>query len=67
MFAKCPTCKAKGYTGTELSQSKQTYTISPDVNGETTIKYYYENKKIICNECKGTGVVLWIDKIIRKV
>lgn len=65
LLAKCPTCKAKGYKGKQLVISKQTYNVSPSPDGETITRYYYETKKIICEECKGTGVILWIDRILR--
>ena len=66
LLARCPTCKAKGYTAKGLIASKQTYNVSPSPEGETITRYYYETKKIICGECKGTGVILWIDRIMRK-
>jgi|ADurb_Ile_02_Slu_FD_contig_31_1961578_length_1569_multi_2_in_0_out_0_2 DnaJ-class molecular chaperone len=67
LLAKCPTCKAKGYTAKVLTERKQTYNVSPSPEGETITRNYYETKKIICVECKGTGVILWIDRIMRKV
>jgi len=64
LLSRCPTCKEKGYTDKVLVQSKYNHSISP---GDKSIaRFYYETKKIICRECKGTEVILWIDRIIRK-
>lgn len=65
LLAGCPTCKAKGYTSKHLVASNKTYNISPSLSGETITMFNYETKKIICKECNGTGVILWIDRIIR--
>ena len=63
LLARCPTCKTKGYTKKELYISQQKYSTLKE---DDIIRNIYELRKVPCQECKGTGVILWIDRIMRK-
>lgn len=62
LLARCPTCKAKGFTGNLLVVREYKETTR---DKKEFIRKEYSMKKIECKECNGKGVILWIDRILR--
>jgi hypothetical protein len=63
LLARCPTCKTKGYTKKELIIKERKYN---SLKEDNIVRTDYILQKVPCKECNGKGVILWIDRIIRK-
>ena len=63
LYSRCPSCKAKGYTKKELFVTQQKYNTLKE---DDIIRNVYFLSKVVCKECNGKGVILWIDRIMRK-